>query len=361
MTSKFKLSGGVSRRAFLRGSAAASAALALAGCGQAAQSGSSDAASAGDASSSSSANASGDLAKISFVLDYTPNTNHTGIYVAQAKGYFADEGLDVEIVQPPEDGADALIGAGGAQMGVSYQDVMANSFSSDQPMPYTAVAAIIQHNTSGIMSRKEDGITSPAKMEGHSYGTWDLPVEQGVVKQAVESDGGDFSKVELVPNEASDEVSALKADQFDTVWVYEGWAVQNAKIQGFDYNYFSFISVDDVLDYYTPVIAGNVDWMAANPDQAKAFLRAAKKGYEFAVENPDDAADILLEAVPELNPELAKESQAYLADQYTADAPSWGVIDGARWSKFYQWLNDNQLVDGELDVNAGWTADYLEA
>lgn len=89
MTSKFKLSGGVSRRAFLRGSAAASVALALAGCGQAAQSGSSDAAASSDASSSSSANASGDLAKISFVLDYTPNTNHTGIYVAQSKGFFA--------------------------------------------------------------------------------------------------------------------------------------------------------------------------------------------------------------------------------------------------------------------------------
>ena len=146
MASNSVLSGGVSRRSFLRGSVAASAALALAGCGQASQSGSSNAAASSDSSSASSSSSS-DLAKISFVLDYTPNTNHTGIYVAQSKGYFADEGLDVEIVQPPEDGADALIGAGGAQMGVSYQDVMANSFSSDQPMPYTAVAAIIQHNS----------------------------------------------------------------------------------------------------------------------------------------------------------------------------------------------------------------------
>ena len=115
MPSNSVLSGGVSRRSFLRGSVAASAALALAGCGQAAQSASSDAASS-DSSSASGSSASSDLAKISFVLDYTPNTNHTGIYVAKSKGYFADEGLDVEIVQPPEDGADALIGAGGAQM-----------------------------------------------------------------------------------------------------------------------------------------------------------------------------------------------------------------------------------------------------
>ena len=361
MASKSMLSGGVSRRAFLRGSAAASAALALAGCGQAAQSGSSDAAASSDASSSSNANASGDLAKISFVLDYTPNTNHTGIYVAQSKGFFADEGLDVEIVQPPEDGADALIGAGGAQMGVSYQDVMANSFSSDQPMPYTAVAAIIQHNTSGIMSRAADGITRPKLMENHTYATWDMPVEQATIKDVVETDGGDYSKINLVPYNVDDEVSGLKANMFDTVWVYEGWAVQNAKVQNYDVNYFSFISIDDVFDYYTPVIAANDDFAKENPDQVKAFLRAVKKGYEFCVENPSDAADILCDAVPELDSDLVHASQGFLATQYIADASSWGVIDAGRWSKFYQWLNDQGLVENKLDVSTGYDLSYLGA
>lgn len=350
------LEGGVSRRSFLRGSVAASASLALAGCGQAPQSEPGPS----DASSASGPNSSSDLAKISFVLDYTPNTNHTGIYVAQAKGYFADEGLGVEIVQPPEDGADALIGAGGAQMGVSYQDVMANSFSSDQPMPYTAVAAIIQHNTSGIMSRAADGITRPKLMEDHAYATWDQPVEQATIRDVVEADGGDYSKINLVPYNVDDEVSGLKANMFDTVWVYEGWAVQNAKVQNYDVNYFSFISIDDVFDYYTPVIAANDDFAKENPDQVKAFLRAAKRGYEFCVENPSDAADILCDAVPELDSDLVHASQGFLATQYIADASSWGVIDAGRWSKFYQWLNDQDLVENKLDVSAGYDLSYLE-
>ena len=350
------LEGGVSRRSFLRGSVAASASLALAGCGQAPQSEPGPS----DASSARGPNSSSDLAKISFVLDYTPNTNHTGIYVAQAKGYFADEGLGVEIVQPPEDGADALIGAGGAQMGVSYQDVMANSFSSDQPMPYTAVAAIIQHNTSGIMSRAADGITRPKLMEDHAYATWDQPVEQATIRDVVEADGGDYSKINLVPYNVDDEVSGLKANMFDTVWVYEGWAVQNAKVQNYDVNYFSFISIDDVFDYYTPVIAANDDFAKENPDQVKAFLRAAKRGYEFCVENPSDAADILCDAVPELDSDLVHASQGFLATQYIADASSWGVIDAGRWSKFYQWLNDQDLVENKLDVSAGYDLSYLE-
>lgn len=345
----------LSRRAFLAASAGFGAA-ALAGCGS---SSGSDSGSASSDSSSSDSNSS-DLTHISFVLDYTPNTNHTGIYVAKNKGWFADEGLDVEIVQPPEDGADALIGAGGAEMGVSYQDIMANSFSSDQPMPYTAIAAVIQHNTSGIMSRQEDGITSPKAMENHTYATWNQPVEQATIKDVMEADGGDFSKLTMVPYDVDDEVSGLRANMFDCVWVYEGWAVQNAKIQDYAVNYFSFISIDDVFDYYTPVIAANDDFLANNPDQARAFLRAAKKGYEFCVESPDEAADILCQEVPELDADLVRASQEYLADQYVSDASSWGQIDGDRWAKFYQWLNDQGLVENQLDVNAGFDTQYLE-
>ena len=345
----------MNRRQFVSVAGAAAATAALAACDSSEDS-SSDDASTDEASSDDDT----EKTQISFVLDYTPNTNHTGIYVALAQGYFDEEGLEVEIVQPPEDGADALIGAGGAQMGVSYQDYIANNLASDQPMPYSAVAAVIQHNTSGIMSRAEDGITRPAAMEGHSYATWNLPIEQATVEQCVEDDGGDWSQVELVPRETDDEVAGLRANMFDTVWVYEAWAVQNAIVQDFDYNYFSFISINDVFDYYTPVIAVNDDFAAENPEAVKGFLRAVKRGYEYAVEDPDGAADILCEQVPELDPELVHQSQAYLADEYVSDADSWGVIDPDRWAAFFQWLNDNGLVDNELDVTAGYDLSFLE-
>ena len=340
----------LNRRQFLAVAGGAAATTALAACG-------------GTASEQGAAEGGSDAAettKVSFVLDYTPNTNHTGLYVALDQGYFADEGLEVEIVQPPEDGADALIGAGGANLGISYQDYIANNLASDQPMPYSAVDAVIQHNTSGIMSRAEDGITHPAAMEGHTYATWNMPVEQATVRHCVEADGGDWSQVELVPYEVDDEVSGLRANMFDTVWVYEAWAVQNAIVQDVDVNYFSFISVDPVFDYYTPVIAANDDWAKENPDTVKAFLRAVKKGYEYAVENPDAAADILCAQVPELDSALVHQSQTYLADQYVAEADAWGVIDPDRWAAFYGWLNDNQLLENQIDVNAGYDLTYLE-
>ncbi|MCI7218077.1 MAG: ABC transporter substrate-binding protein [Parafannyhessea umbonata] len=349
----------MSRRGFIKGAGALAAAATLAGCG--AYQGKSGDVSASTGEGTSAKFAPKSARKITFCLDYTPNTNHTGIYVAQAKGYFKDEGLTVKVVQPADGTAEAMIGSGQAQMGVSYQDYIANALSSKNPVAIEAVAAIIQHNTSGIMSRKADGITSAKKMEGHTYATWSMPVEQATIKQVMESDGGDFDKLKMVPYEVDDEVAGLKANMFDCVWVYEGWAVQNAKVQHYDVNYFSFVSMDKVFDFYTPVIAANDDFAKKYPDVVKAFVRAAKRGYEYAIKHPKAAGDILLDAAPELSADLVQASAKYLADQYQADAKSWGVIDKSRWDAYFEWLNDKNLVENKLDVNSGWTMDYLEA
>ena len=160
-----------------------------------------------------------DLEKITFVLDWTPNTNHTGIYVAMANGYFEDAGLEVEVVQPPEDGAEVLVASGKAQFGVSFQDYIAPGLIGDDPLPITDVAAIIQHNTSGIISRAGEGMDTPKGLEGHKYATWDLPVEKATIQQVMEADGGDFSKVELIPSTVTDEVTALETKSVDAIWV----------------------------------------------------------------------------------------------------------------------------------------------
>lgn len=297
--------------------------------------------------------------KITMVLDWTPNTNHTGIYVAQEKGYFKEAGLDVSVIQPPDNGATDLVASGGAEFGIDFQDTLAAAFSSDSPLPVTAVAAILQHNTSGLISLKKKGIDSPGKLEGHSYATWDSPIEQAVLKNVVEKDGGDFSRVKLISTYVEDIVAALHAD-IESVWIYYGWDGVKCDMEGLSTNFLPFADMNPTFDYYSPVIIGNNDYMKKNPDTTKAFLSAVKKGYEYAAGNPSDAADILLKAVPELDEKLVQKSQEYLSKQYIADAAQWGEIDADRWNGFYQWLNENKLVDNALDENAGFTMDYLK-
>ncbi len=297
--------------------------------------------------------------KITFVLDWTPNTNHTGLYVAQEKGYFEDEGLEVEIVQPPEDGADALVASGKAQFGISFQDTMAPGVVGEDALPTTAVAAVVQHNTSGIISRKGEGMDTPKGLEGKKYATWDAPIEKAMMENVVEADGGDFSKVELIPSTVTDEVSALESKSVDAIWIFYAWAGVVTEVAGLETDYFAFKDINPAFDYYTPVIIGNNEFLEKEPETAKKFLSAVKKGYEDAIEDPDGAAEILCEAAPELDQELVKASQEYLKDQYIADADRWGYIDPDRWNLFYNWLNENGLTENEIPENTGFSNEYL--
>ena len=300
-----------------------------------------------------------ELEKVSFVLDWTPNTNHTGIYVAQELGYFEEAGLEVEIAQPPEDSSVALVASGKADFSISFQDSLAPAFTGEDAMPVTAVAAVIQHNTSGIISRQGEGMNRPKGMEGHSYATWNGAIELATLEEVVKADGGDFSKVELIPSTVTDEVTALKTDSVDSIWIFYGWAGVKTELEGLATDYFEFRDIDPVFDYYTPVIIAGNEFLENNPETAKAFLAAASKGYQYAIENPAEAAEILCGAVPELDPELVKASQEYLADQYQADAEFWGQIDAERWNAFYKWVNDNQLVEGSVPLDTGFTNEYL--
>lgn len=301
-----------------------------------------------------------ELKKVTVVLDYTPNTNHTGLYAAKDKGFYEEKGFDVEIVQPPEDGAEALVASGKADFGVSYQDSLANVLGGDAKMPVTAIAAIIQHNTSGIMSRKGEGIDRPKGLEGKRYSTWNSPVEQNTIKKVMEVDGGDFDKLQMIPASQLDEVAALREDQTDAIWIFEGWGKVNADQQDYPVDYWNFKDIDDTFDFYTPVLITNNDLIANEKDYVKDFVEATKKGYEYAIENPKEAADILLANDDSLEKDMIYASQEFLSKEYKKDADKWGIFDKDRWAKYYTWLNDNDLVEEKLDVNSGFTNEFVE-
>ena len=297
--------------------------------------------------------------KIKIVLDWVPNTNHTGLYVAKDLGYFKEEGLDVEIVQPPEGSTTALIGAGGAEFGISFQDTLAKSFARENPVPVTAVAAILQHNTSGIISLKEKGIDSPKKLEGKKYATWEDNIEQAILKKLVTDDKGDFSKVKLIPYTITDVVTGLKTD-VDAVWVYYAWDGIATERAGLQTNFLKIRDYGEELDYYSPVIIANNDFLKKNPEIAKKVLEAIKKGYEYAIKNPEESAKILVKNSPELDINLVTASQKWISKEYQSDAKEWGIIDGNRWNRFYEWLYKNKAVEREIPKNFGYSNEYLK-
>lgn len=296
--------------------------------------------------------------KVTVVLDWTPNTNHTGLYTALENGYYKDQGLDVEIVQPPEGGAASLVASGKADFGISYQEEVTYAKTSDDPLPIKAIAAVIQHNSSGFASPKDKNIKTPKDFEGKIYGGWGSESETAAIKAVMEKTGADFNKV-TIADIGQDDFFTATTNSVDFAWIYEGWDVVQAKLKGFDLNFIPMNQFDKRLDYYTPVIISNETLLSDNPELAKKFMKATTEGYQFAIDNPEEAAKILVKHAPEIDEELAIESQKFLASKYKDDAPRWGEMKDEVWNNYTAFLKEYGLINKDLKPEDAYTNEFL--
>jgi len=294
--------------------------------------------------------------KITVLLDWVPNTNHTGLYAALELGCFEEEGLDVEILQVNEGGTAQLVAAEQAEFGISYQEEV--TYARVEEMPVVAVAAIIQHNTSGFASPAEKGIKSPADFEDKKYGGWGSPVEEAILKAMMDKYDADFDKLELVSIGSADFFTSVTRD-VDFTWIYYGWDGVAAEVKGIDLNFINLRDEDKALDFYTPVIIASEQTIGQKPELVEKFLRATAKGYEYAIENPREAAEILLKVSPELDRELVSASQEYLSKEYRSDAPYWGYMEREVWENYAKWLYDRDLIGGMMDADRAFTNEFL--
>ena len=297
--------------------------------------------------------------EVTLVLDYVPNTNHTGIYVAQNKGYFEEEGLKVNIIEPGDNNTSAaLVAAGTGQFGISYQEDVTYALTAEEPMPIKAIATIIQHNTSGFVTLKDSGITSPKDFEGKTYAGWQSLSEEAVIKAVMNNAGADFDKLTMVGADGSG-LSQLNSG-IDILWEFKGWAIIKAEMEGMEFNYMPLNTLDERLDYYTPVVITNNDMIENDPETVQKFMNAVKKGYEFAIDNPDEAAEILHEYIPDYDLDFLKESQAYLSAEYAKDADSWGVMKDSVWDGYTDFMYENGLISKKITAGEQYTNEFLK-
>lgn len=301
-----------------------------------------------------------ELTKVKVILDWTPNTNHTGLYVAKDKGYYKEEGLDVEIIQPSEGAVGNLIAAGKGDFGVSYQEDLTYARTSENPLPIKAIAAIIQHNTSGFAALKSKNIKTVKDFEGKTYGGWGSPSEKAVLQAIMQKEGADFNKLKIVEMGSQDFFAATKSN-IDFAWIYEGWTGIEAKLKNIPLDYIEVRKLNSDLDYYTPILIANESTLKNKPELAKKFMKATTKGYEFAMDKPEEAADILVKNAPEIDKNLAVESQKYLKNKYKEDAPRWGEMKASVWNNYTKFLLDRKLITKDMKAEDAFTNEFLPA
>ena len=297
--------------------------------------------------------------EVTLMLDWTPNTHHIGVYVAQEKGWYEDVGLTVKIVEPAQGGVEQIVGAGQVEFGVSVQENVIPARAAE--IPIISIAAIKQHNDSSLVSLSSEGIARPRDLEGRTYGGFGGPLEIALIEQLVSCDGGDPDQVKFAQIGNVDYLVGLEDDLYDIVWIFEGWDA--IRYRDLEQKQISSLKFSDWLkcipDWYTPLLIANEQMLADEPELVESFLEATARGYAFAIENPSEAAAILIEAVPELNEDLVSLSTAYHTTRFMDPGRKWGRQDEDVWVAFEVFLREAGLTDVEVDVGLAFTNEFL--
>lgn len=295
--------------------------------------------------------------EVTVILDYVPNTNHTGMYVALDKGYYEEEGLAVTIIEPTDGATATLVAQQKGTFGISYQEDVTIALTAQDPLPIKAVAALIQHNTSGFVSLADSGITSPADFEGKTYAGWGGPGESAVLEACMTQTGSDFSKLNMVISDGSGFEALGK--NCDLMWFFEGWDNIMAARNGCELNYMECRQLDERLDYYTPVIIAANDVLETDPEMVSAFLRATAKGYADTIADPDGAAEILFSYAPDYDLEILRQSQEYLAGKFMEDTDVWGSMKDEIWNNYSAFLQEYGVIEEVPAAEVCYTNEFL--
>jgi ABC-type nitrate/sulfonate/bicarbonate transport system substrate-binding protein len=264
----------------------------------------------------------------------------------------------LEIIEPGEVYPEGAVASGAADLGISFQESVTLARAEDAPI--VSVAAVLQHNTSGFASLSDLSVTGPADFEGLRYGAWGSPSEAPTLQALMDCSGADFSALEMVTTGFADPIALLAEEQADLVWIYYGWQGFQAEQAGLDIDVVMMEDYFDcVPDFYTPVVIASESTVAERPNMVEAVLEALSRGYTYAAENPDQAAAILLAAVPELDDKLVRESQRWLSSYYIAEAPRWGEQEEHVWQDYADWMAENGILSMPLVADEAFTNEFL--
>ena len=293
-----------------------------------------------------------ELTDVSIALDWFPWSNHSGLYVAQVRGYFEDEGLNVNIYVPGDPSTVLqTVAAGRDDFGISYQPELL--IARNQGIEAVSIMALVQHPLNSVMALTESGIAEPKDLKGKKVGAPGLPSDEALIDSMLRHQGLTIDDVEMV-NVGFDLVPALISKNVDAIvgayWVHESISANN---QGFDLNIMR-MEENGIPDFYELVIVASEDKIANNPEIVQKFVQAVTRGYLDAIADPLDAVAVLKAEKPETDLEIENPGVALLAPLWATDNGVFGWQEKARWEEFANWM----VETGQLESAEGATAAY---
>lgn len=282
-------------------------------------------------------------------LDWTPNTIHSGLFLAKSKGYYSKHSLQVELLPPDAEYTKTpakRLDAGEVDLAICPSESCI-AYNEGGKMKLQAIYAILQKDASAIVGTKLNSMRELG--EGKKYGSYNARYEDAIVQAMVQKDGGNGPAMEIERSQGKLSMfDAVKEGKIDATWIFLPWEGVEAEMEGVQTKNFKLADYD--IPYgYSPVISRNVD-KSPSHDVLKAFIAATREGYEHAMKHPHDAAEALQgETKPPRSEEFLEKSQTSI-NHYYSDEHQPGYMDTAKWRTWLDWLKANEMLTGPEEI-----------
>ena len=299
-----------------------------------------------------------ELIEVSIALDWFPWSNHSGLFIAQERDYFEEQGLKVNIYVPGDPSTVLqTVAAGRDDFGISYQPELL--IAREQGIEAVSIMALVQHPLNSVMALRESGIAEPKDLKGKKVGSPGLPSDEALIDTMLRSQGLTIDDVEMV-NVGFDLVAALISKNVDAIvgayWVHESISANNL---GFELNIMR-MEEHGVPDFYELVIVASEDKIANNPEVVQKFVRAVTRGYQDAIADPLDAVALLKSVKPETDLDIENPGVILLAPLWATDNGVFGWQEQDRWQEFAQWLVDTGRLTSAADATTAYDNSFVE-
>ena len=302
------------------------------------------------------------MKKLSIALDWTPNVNHIGIFVARELGFYTESGIDINILSPLDDDYATTPGKklelGITDFAIGPFETVISLNNKENIVDAIALFAILQEDISSIASLQSSGISRPKLLDGKIYASYKARYEDHIVKQMIKNDGG-LGNMNIVYPEKLGIWNTLLENKADATWIFDNREGIEAATKNIKLNTFSLR--DFGIPYcYSPVIIARQRNIAANKNEYAAFIKATQKGYLYVAENITGAATILqqyLTAEDKANIDIEKAITTTLP--YFGSGSHCGFMQPERIHSFLQWLVENQLENERITEQVLFTNELL--
>jgi ABC-type nitrate/sulfonate/bicarbonate transport system substrate-binding protein len=302
---------------------------------------------------------------IKVALDSTPNTFHSGFYVAQAQGRYQARGLDVRLLAADAAGDDfspaAQLAAGRASFGIVSAERIISAQQSPRGGGLVGIAALTQSDASAIVTLAAGGRARPRDLDGCLYASYGAPFECEIVAELIRADGGRGEFTETHPQRLGIWAALLRGEA-DAAWIALPWEGLEAELRGLGLHRFP-LAAHAVPYCYPVLLAAHPRMLAEAPTLVREFVQASAEGFAEAAREPERAAALLREQAghPALGDEaFVRRSQQLLARDYLAPGRGWGLMERGRWARFAAWLEARGIVEAPIDVERLFTNAFAE-